>query len=149
VGDSRGGYDVWQQLINQMIARQPDLILFSGDAVTVGLSQTEWEDFFTRAEPLFATVPMISAHGNHEGNSVNYYSQVALPGDEQNFGVSYGHARITVANDTPDDPSAITGAFRDALAQDLAVPGQWKLLMHHQPLWSASTRHGSSLALQQ
>ena len=56
VGDSRGGYDIWQQLIEQLQTRSPDLILFSGDAVTLGITQLEWEDFFGRAEPLFATV---------------------------------------------------------------------------------------------
>ena len=40
----------------QIQQRMPDLILFSGDAVTVGITQYEWEDFFGRAEPLFATV---------------------------------------------------------------------------------------------
>jgi hypothetical protein len=151
VGDSRGGYDVWQQLIDQLASHAPDLILFSGDAVTVGLTQYEWEDFFTRAEPLFATVPVVSAHGNHEVNAVNYYSQLALPGDQQNFGLDYGFAHVTVANDTPDDPSAITGAYHDLLESDLAAhaSARWKIVMHHQPLWSASTRHGSSVTLQQ
>jgi hypothetical protein len=151
VGDSRGGYDTWTQLIDQLAMRSPDLVLFSGDAVTIGLTQYEWEDFFTRAEPLFARVPVISAHGNHDVNSVNYYSQLAMPGDQQNFGIDYGFAHITVANDTPDDPGAITGAFHDAIAADFAASAsaRWKLFMHHQPLWSASTRHGSSVALQQ
>jgi hypothetical protein len=151
VGDSRGGYDVWQQLIGQLQARTPDLILFSGDAVTVGLTQFEWETFFTDAQSLFATVPLVSANGNHEDNAVNYFSQIALPGDQQNFGVDYGFAHITVANDTPEDPNAITGAFHDALQADLkaAATARWKIVMHHQPMWSASTKHGSSVALQQ
>jgi len=150
VGDSRGGYDIWQQLIAQLQARTPDAILFSGDAVTVGLTQFEWEDFFTRAEPLFATVPVISAMGNHEANAVNYFSQFALPGDEENFGVDYGFAHITVLNDTPLDPNAITGATHDALAADLAASASatWHIVMHHQPMYSASTRHGSSTTLQ-
>jgi hypothetical protein len=151
VGDSRGGYDIWSEMIQQLQMRTPDIVLFSGDAVTLGITQPEWEDFFGRAEPLFATTPMISAHGNHEANAINYYSQMALPGDEQNFGIDYGYAHITVANDTPEDPSAITGAFRDALQTDFAVSqnARWKLFMHHQPMWSASTKHGSSLTLQQ
>src|SRR5262249_1307355 len=33
VGDSRGGYDVWQALVAQLVQRSPDLVLFSGDAV--------------------------------------------------------------------------------------------------------------------
>jgi len=151
VGDSRGGYDIWSEMIAQLQMRTPDLVLFSGDAVTLGITETEWEDFFGRAESLFATTPMISAHGNHEANAVNYYSQVALPGDEQNFGIDYGYAHITVANDTPDDPNAITGAFRDQLQADFAASqgARWKLFMHHQPIWSASTKHGSSQTLQQ
>ena len=151
VGDSRGGYDVWQQLITQIKQRTPDLILFSGDAVTVGITQLEWEDFFTRAEPLFATVPVIAANGNHEYNAINYYAQMALPGDQQNFGVDYGFAHITVGNDTPEDPTALTGAFHDALAADFTASdaARWKLFMHHQPIFSASTKHGSSLTLQQ
>lgn len=151
VGDSRGGYDVWQQLIGQILSRTPDLVLFSGDAVTVGITQLEWEDFFQRAEPLFATVPVISANGNHEFNAVNYYSQMALPGDQQNFGIDYGFAHITVGNDTPDDINALTTSFRDAIDQDMtrSDSARWKLFMHHQPIFSASTKHGSSVTLQQ
>jgi hypothetical protein len=151
VGDSRGGYDVWEQLITQIQMRSPDLVLFSGDAVTVGLTQYEWDDFFTRAEPLFANVPFVSAHGNHEVNAVNYFAQIAQPGDQQNFGFDYGHVHITVANDTPEDPTAITGDIHDKIAADFTASesARWKLFMHHQPMWSASTRHGSSVTLQQ
>lgn len=151
VGDSRGGYDIWEQLVRQIAMRTPDLILFSGDAVTVGLTQYEWDDFFTRAEPLFANVPVIAAHGNHEVNAVNFFAQFALPGDQQNFGLDYGHVHVTVANDTPEDPNAITGEIRDKIAADFAASesARWKLFMHHQPMWSASTRHGSSVTLQQ
>ena len=151
VGDSRGGYDVWEQLIAQIKMRTVDAVLFSGDAVTIGLTQYEWDDFFTRAESLFATVPLIFAHGNHEVNAVNYFAQVAQPGDQLTFGLDYGHVHITVANDTPEDPNAIAGETRDAIAADFAesANARWKLFMHHQPMWSASTRHGSSITLQQ
>ena len=151
LGDSRDGYDVWEQLAALVQARSPDLILFSGDAVTVGLAQYEWEEFFGRGEQLLARVPLVSAHGNHEVNAVNYYAQLAMPGDQENFGIDYGHAHITVANDSPDDIAKLTGEFRDAIAADFEASknARWKLLMHHQPMWSASTRHGSNLTLQQ
>jgi hypothetical protein len=151
VGDSRDGYDVWAQLVGLIQARTPDLILFSGDAVTVGLTQYEWEEFFGRAEDLLARVPMVSAHGNHEVNAVNYYSQLAMPGDQENFGIDYGHAHITIANDSPDDIGKLAGAYKDAIAADFEASktARWKLFMHHQPMWSASTRHGSSTTLQE
>jgi predicted phosphodiesterase len=149
VGDSRGGYDVWQQLVRRLQERTPDVVLFSGDAITFGSTQAEWDEFFTRAEPLFATTAVIAAHGNHEMNAINYYSQLALPGDQQNFGIDYGHAHLTVANDTPEDPNALTGAFRDAIAQDFeaSMTATWRLFMHHQPMFSESLAHGSNLAL--
>jgi len=150
VGDSRAGYDIWQTMVNQFISRSPDLVLFSGDAVTVGLLQTEWETFFDRAEPLFARVPVVSAHGNHDVNAVNYYSQFALPGNEENYGFDYGWAHITVLNDSPGDIADLTGAVKDALRADLEASdgARWKIVMHHRPPWSASTRHGPEPTLQ-
>ncbi|HEU0031791.1 MAG TPA: metallophosphoesterase family protein [Kofleriaceae bacterium] len=151
VGDSRAGYDVWSQIVAQFQQRSPDMILFTGDAVTLGITQFEWEEFFGRAEPLFARVPVVAAHGNHEVNAVNFFSQLAMPGDQEMFGFDYGHAHITVANDTPDDITNITGAFRDAIAADFEASkdARWKLLMHHQSMFSAAMNHGSSVFLQE
>lgn len=150
VGDSRDGYAVWGQLVDQLRTRTPDLVLFSGDAVTIGQFQEEWEEFFTVAEPLFARVPAISAHGNHDLNSVNYYSQFAMPGDEQNFSFDYGHAHITIANDSPEQLGDLSGVIKDFLRDDLmANQGKrWKIVNHHRPVYSASANHGSDMTLQ-
>jgi hypothetical protein len=152
VGDSRDGYEIWSQLAALLQQRSPDLVLFSGDAVTIGITQFEWEEFFDRAEPLFARVPVVSAHGNHEVNAVNYYSQLAMPGDQENFGFDWGHAHVTVANDSPDNGIAdVAGRIRDAIAADFEASktARWKLFMHHKPMWSAATAHGSDLMIQQ
>jgi predicted phosphodiesterase len=151
IGDSRDGYDVWSQLVAQLEQRAPDLVLFTGDAVTAGITQYEWEDFLGRAESLFARVPVVFAQGNHEVNAVNFYSQFAMPGDQETFSFDYGHAHITVANDTPDDISVLTGETRDRLAADFEASkdARWRILMHHQSMWSAATAHGSSLFLQE
>jgi len=149
VGDSRGGFDVWEQLVTQLVQRAPDVMLFSGDAVTIGITQPEWDEFLGRGEALFTSVPVVLTNGNHENNAVNYYAQFAMPGDQENFGFDYGFAHLTVANDTPEDPAALTGANADALRADFEASkaARWKLLMHHQPMWSAGTRHGSNLTL--
>jgi hypothetical protein len=151
VGDSRNGYDVWSQLVTQLQQRSPDLILFSGDAVTLGIGQIEWEEFFARAEPLFARAPVVSANGNHEGNAINYYAQFAMPGDQENFSFDFGHAHLTVANDTPEDPGVIAGQTRDKLEADFEASkgARWRMLMNHQAFWSSAQSHGSSLMLQQ
>ena len=149
LGDSRDGYDVWQKLVDLIGQQSPDLILFSGDAVTIGAVQVEWETFFSEAEPLFARAPVVSAHGNHDVNAINYYSQFVMPGNEEDFGIDYGPFHLTVLNDTPFDPGDISGAARDFLDSDLTAhdSAPWKLLMHHRPIWSASTRHGSDTEL--
>ena len=149
-GDSRNGFDVWGEIVGVMQAHAPDVILFSGDAVSTGAVQAEWEAFFAAAEPLLATTPLIAAHGNHEGNAINYYAQVVLPGDEEQFGLDYGPLHLTVVNDSPGDDAEIEGEIRDFLQADLEASrdAPWNLMMHHRPLWSASTRHGSNTRLQ-
>jgi hypothetical protein len=150
VGDSRDGYDIWAQMIEQFALRSPDLILFSGDAVTIGIEQREWEDFFSRAEPLFARVPVISAHGNHEVNAVHYFSQFAMPGLEENFGIDYGWAHLTVLNDTPGASENVDEEIKEYLRADLeaSAGARWKLAMHHRAVFSSATSHGSDLVLQ-
>jgi hypothetical protein len=150
VGDSRDGFDIWEMMCNEFASRDPDLILFSGDAVTVGIQQFEWEDFFARAEFLFARVPVVSAHGNHDLNAVHYFSQFAMPGLEENFGIDYGWAHITVANDTPAPPEDVEVEIKAALQADLeaSTGARWKIVMHHRPMWSASN-HGNDTILQQ
>lgn len=150
VGDSRLGEDVWAQLAMQLQQRTPDLMLFSGDAVFSGLDQSEWDTWLAAAAPFLATTPIVLANGNHEDNANNFYSQFAMPGDQENFGFDYGFAHVTVANDTPDDPSTLTTTTLDAIKTDFAASAgaRWKLLMHHQPMWSSGSKHGSNLTLQ-
>jgi hypothetical protein len=150
VGDSRNGYDVWEQIVGEIADRTPDVILFSGDAVTFGQIQFEWDEFFERGEPLLARVPIVSAHGNHDVNAINYYAQLVMPGDEENFGLDYGFAHVTVLNDSPKDEAVLTGSTKQFLATDLAASqgARWKLVMHHRPQWSASANHGSNELLQ-
>jgi acid phosphatase type 7 len=150
VGDSRGGHDVWAQLADQIKQRTPDLILFSGDAVTIGLIQDEWEEFLEAAEPLFASAPVVITNGNHEANAINFYSQFAMPGDQEDFGFTYGFTRIFVGNDSPDNPSDLTGITPPAMDEDFGdhPDARWRMLMHHRCQWSSGSRHGSDPALQ-
>lgn len=150
VGDSRDGYTVWADLVGQIAQRAPDLLLFSGDAVTVGSIQNEWESFFDVGEPLFATTPVISTHGNHDVNAINYYAQFAMPGDEEHFGFDYGAAHVTVANDSPVLVADLVGPIARFLDDDLAAnpTAPWKLVTHHRPAYSASLNHGSDTTLQ-
>ena len=147
IGDARGDYGTYETLVGLLAQRTPDIVIFSGDAVFVGITQDEWELFLGRAESLYARVPVVTVNGNHENNAINFYSQFALPGDQMNFGFDYGQAHVTIGNDTPADGSIQTstdGIRADLEASDAA---RWKLFASHKPMWSASF-HGSNLETQ-
>src|SRR5262249_5202779 len=150
-GDSPGGYPPFSQLISQtQPTATPDVVLYSGDAVTLGSLQSDWNAFFDAIEPLARQVPFLSALGNHETNSINYYSMFALPGDEENYGITYAPFHLTVLNDSPIDTADITGKVKGVLSSDLTANASapWKIVMHHRPRWSASVAHGGDLTLQ-
>ena len=144
VGDSRGGYDVWADVAAELAARAPDLIVFTGDIVTIGQAQEEWDAFFDGAAGLLATTPVIAAHGNHEINAVHYYAQLAMPGDEQLFSIDYGHLHQVVVNSDPLEAGDLETRIVDFLEADLAATAaRWKAVTMHRALYSSSTRHGS------
>jgi predicted phosphodiesterase len=151
LGDTRDGYDIWGRLLKQdALAYSPDLILFTGDAVTFGAIQEEWDAYFDAAEGVLESVPMVAAHGNHDTNSVNFFSLFAMPGNEQVFSLDYGAFHLTMLNDSPEKEEDIAGKERDFLDADLAAHADapWKIVMHHKPLWSAAGNHGSDPVLQ-
>ncbi len=150
IGDTRGNYPLWGQMLQKawMLAA-PDLILFSGDAVTFGTFQSEWDDYFTQAEPVLRRVPMLIAHGNHDLNAVNFFSQFAMPGDEAYYGIDYGPMHLTVANDTPSPVSDLQTIGAAFLEKDFTVSesATWKFLLHHRPMYSAAVAHGGDMTI--
>jgi acid phosphatase type 7 len=150
LGDSRGGQDVWGRSLAKLVELgAPDLLLFTGDAVTLGQLQVEWDAFYDEAAGVLAEVPILFTNGNHESNAIAFYALAAMPGNESWYGLDYGPAHLTVLNDTPEQAATVLGAQRDFLRQDLtaAAAAPWKLLMHHKAMWSAGTIHGSNLVL--
>lgn len=153
-GDVRGGADVLAQLLALADrAATPDLLLFTGDAVGGnGGRQSEWDAFYAAGESLFARVPMVSTIGNHEDGAIIAFSSWALPGDEQWFSLDYGAAHLVVVDDSPWLSPDLDGHGADFLRADLpgAPAGAWKIVMHHQPLYSASlSGHGPTEILRE
>jgi hypothetical protein len=141
IGDTRDGYSTWGMSLDSAYQQAlPDAILFSGDATTLGPIQDEWDAWFMAADAHLHSTPMIVAHGNHDVNSVNFFSQFAMPGDEQNFSVDFGPAHLSVANDTPQDPADLQGANAQLLDANLkaGMTAPWNLLLHHKPMWTAA-----------
>lgn len=144
-GDSRGSFEQWGQLVDAMVAEDPDIFLFSGDMVQFGVAQAEWYAWFEATGDAFAEHFFVPAHGNHEALATNYFALFSLPGNEQWFSIDFNNATIASLNDTvPDFPGDIefdqSAFMEDKLGASTA---QWKMAMHHQPTYSSCTTHGS------
>lgn len=152
-GDSRSAdYQLWSDTLQATDGLGVDMMLFSGDMVELGLLQAQWDGWFNAGDPYMARMPFIPANGNHDLLSLNYLAHFALPRNEENFHYRYGNALIISLNDFPAmDPQAIRGRTKEYLEATLKAheDAQWKFIVNHRPFFSASTRHGSTITLQE
>lgn len=65
-GDSRSGHSIHAQLVQTLVAEDPDLILCTGDVVERGTEESDWDRYFAVAAPLIERIPVFLAPGNHE-----------------------------------------------------------------------------------
>jgi len=65
-GDSRSGHSVHAQVVQSLLAEDPDLVLCTGDVVERGTEDSDWDRFFAVAAPLLERIPVFLAAGNHE-----------------------------------------------------------------------------------
>ncbi|MHA1267839.1 MAG: PKD domain-containing protein [Candidatus Helarchaeota archaeon] len=150
-GDSRSQPTEREKISRAMAQFNPDFIMHSGDMVADGRIQSQWDLWFTDLHTNWIgtnnlTIPIIPAIGNHEYNSINYYSQFALPGNEMWFSYDWGpDIHITVLS----TETATDGAQKTWLENDLATHAnyKWKFVIFHQPPFSATRTSGNAGAL--
>ncbi|MCZ6681503.1 MAG: metallophosphoesterase [Candidatus Poribacteria bacterium] len=80
-GDTRDGHDIHRTLIKHMIALNPDLVIHTGDLVSKGRKDDEWDTFFEVIDPLAQKVPYYTIRGNHDRGRHNYEKRFAPPND--------------------------------------------------------------------
>jgi acid phosphatase type 7 len=156
-GDTRSNPSVWTGLAPKALAFGPTAMLLTGDAVATGTSQAQWDALFASAPELFARLPGIWAHGNHENLAEPYFAQLALPDHggatrlEEWFATTYGPLRVVALNDTVSSGSIITGTQRTFLDTTLAAVDRTRtpfvFAMHHQPMYTTSSSHGSNTTI--
>ncbi len=150
-GDSRSDPRAWGRVARAMLARRPDAMLFTGDAVGDGGNAALWEAFFAEGADLLAEVPGLWVDGNHEGRAAVYYDQFALPpnGSEEYhehwYAITYGPLRVIGLNDTTVPKRVIAGVeagfLRDALASVDRAATPWVVTFHHQPMHTDAVGH--------
>lgn len=144
-GDSRGAQSTWATIVELAEAHEPDLYVFSGDMVDLGVNQDEWDLWMAAGEDVFRGKGLIPAHGNHEFLARNYFGLFVLPGNEEWFSIDYGPLHIVSLNDTVRDLDDVERAQVSFLEADLAAnTSAWTVATHHQSAYSACTAHGSN-----
>jgi 3',5'-cyclic AMP phosphodiesterase CpdA len=164
-GDSRDDVSIWAQVQKAVADQGVDLQVFTGDAVNIGVNQSEWNNFFEastgdfRVEDGLSRAPFMVVNGNHDSLSVNFIAQFAVPQEvsdgetaqgEEWYSFDYGNAHFVMLNDTPQ-ASALSQTQREWLEADLAAVDRsvtpWVFAAHHQPTYSCRGSHGSYLQL--
>jgi predicted phosphodiesterase len=98
-GDSRSGHADHRQIVEGIKSVQPVAVFHTGDLVSNGSNQGDWETFQDITGELFPPVPFYPAVGNHENpnnSSTLYFDQFTLPGNERWYSVDVDGIRFIV-----------------------------------------------------
>jgi predicted MPP superfamily phosphohydrolase len=141
---------------------QADLALQCGDMGNQGNAPEEWTEFLREASSVFASLPLLTAPGNHEvspyvstpDKKPAYYLNVfSLPTngptgfEEEYYSFDYGSAHILslssnyldpaeTYSDNDDEAARIAEQIDQWIEDDLAATKQpWKIILMHQPAY--------------
>lgn len=157
-GDSRSDDGKIAANANRLAAIPADFWLFSGDMTEVG-TQAEWWYWFDAMRPILSSRILMPVQGNHEVLADLYYNQFALPGmaglpqewQEHGWSFDYGNLHVVGLDSNTDDTvkSQLDWLKTDLARADADPDIDWKIVMFHHPVYSASSAHGSTLRIQQ
>jgi hypothetical protein len=139
-GDSRSNPAIHHRLAELMATQHPDLLVHTGDIVANGTNHDSWrKEFFEPLDPVARSVPWVSTIGNHENDADNYFSYMALPGNEHYFAFDYANASIVCLDSNAwiqkGRDSAQVQWLTDYLSRKRSVT--WTFVVFHHPLFSA------------
>ena len=111
VSDAEGEYTRWGKMAQDAYFRNPDIDfgIMAGDIVESGISTEQFDWFFDAASPVFSSIPLFSAIGNHESNFLSgkpelYLDSFVFPENgpdgfsEEFYSFDDGPAHILVLN---------------------------------------------------
>ena len=132
-GDSRTRAKVHRRVVEQMLDKQADFVVHSGDLVTSGDHYEQFgPQFFEPIKGLAETVPFHISKGNHEGKKGNFEKLLVPDGRTNTFGFDYGPVHVFCADNYSSGLS--DGDLLKKIADDARrSKAQWKLVSFHKP----------------
>jgi hypothetical protein len=142
-GDSRTFPVIHRKVVEQIAKANVDLIVHTGDIVVDGRNYDLWrKEFFAPLAPIAGSVPFLSAVGNHEQDSENYFSYTRRPDQWRaaHYAWDFGNARFLCLDS--NDWLARDGRDKKQqqwLDEQLKAPraAAWTFVAFHHPLFSA------------
>ncbi|TFF89536.1 MAG: metallophosphoesterase family protein [Promethearchaeota archaeon] len=145
-GDSRTNLEAREDISKVMATYDPSFIVHSGDFVEDGRIQWRWDKLFEDLHTNWIdnnglTIPIIPAIGNHEHNSVNYYNQFALPGNEMWYSYNLTeNVHLTIlSTEANTSGEQLTWLENDLITHQNFT---WKFIIFHQPPFPGSRETG-------
>jgi len=162
-GDNRSSPDQHRVVVDALLREMPGLhfAINTGDMVSSGQSESDWDAFFPVAAPFLASMPFYVAIGNHEaslGNNISVTRRIfALPtggtpaaNDETYYRFLYGNVEMIIVNVEVDSLytlALLAGAqedwLKEVLAQPLAGAQHRFVFLHQGPYSSKQGRNGN------
>lgn len=163
-GDNRSSEPQHQAVVDALLAETGPirLAMSTGDMVSSGDNEPQWDDFFRIEAPFLANTPTFLAIGNHEVDRRNwdigrriFQHPVNVPpasGDESYYRVAYGNVELIVINVETETLyngilSLLAGDQEDWLEEVLANPlpnvDHRFVFIHQGPYSSKPGRNGN------
>jgi 3',5'-cyclic AMP phosphodiesterase CpdA len=144
-GDTRGGWDNWQNtlLVSQAIEKEnPPVVLHTGDLVDNGKNADDWINFFS-ASPFIYNSTLYPVLGNHENYGHSYFTFFSLPFNERWYSFHNGPVHFIALDSNLRSRYRFTQFFwlLYELNQD-KYP--FTIVLFHHPPYSSGSEHGNS-----
>jgi len=150
LGDTHSTDGVHTQIVADMLAEAPNLVLHTGD-VSLRPSENGGAAEFFRVEAPLKSVPIVAARGNHDGSVSRFVDTFVRPrgaGDASWYTARFGSVAVVVV-DTNESVSASGPQGRwllKTLEGIAADPGVlFRLVVMHWGPYDSGSGHGSNL----
>jgi len=121
-----------RKIVEQIIKKEVDFVVISGDLVEDGGIYQQWQQqFFKPLKGLAESVPVYAVKGNHDLSRQNYFEKLLVPsGQTANFSFDYGPVHFYCADNYVGTETQILAL----IAADIgASTSTWKFVSYHEP----------------
>lgn len=143
-------YGIFRQQMPHIVARDPDLVLVSGDMMNNGSDINQWQDYWfgpLEVGNLAQTTPILFSRGNHDGEGNLPYAYSVLPNNEAWYAFTYGSVRF-IFLDTNIQTAEQTAWLQAELASPQARHATFRVVSFHKPpysdLWDSADYTGEA-----